>query len=78
MICTRKFLIKLHARKRFEETWPGRDVCVINTTSEQIEAGPRMRGMRLAESGTGRIWDHHTGLTQVLARIITCCNITNT
>ena len=45
-----------------------RDVTyVTNATSEQIKAGLRLRArvrtqdMHLAEFGTGRIWDNHTG-----------------
>ena len=36
---------------------------VTNATSQRDCACVRMRGMRLAESGTGRIWAHHTGNT---------------
>ena len=44
--------------KRFEDIRPGRDVC----HQRYVRAAcARMRGMRLAESGTGRIWDHYTG-----------------
>jgi len=53
---------------RFEKTQPGRDVCHQRyvRADKSGTALAHMRGVRLAEYGSGRIWDHYTGFPNAL------------